>query len=200
MTARTRKVGIRLLAATLGLVGTLLAAEIALRALVPDYRNFYVWPPGTAMLFRPSPAVLSGVSDPAHFTINARGIRGRDLPEGPAYRVLAVGGSSTECALLDDKKAWPAMLEARLPPTAMRQDVWVGNVGRSGMNSRDHVVHVKYLPREYRHIDAILVLAGVNDLTVALAQEGHYTPPPPWTAAAAEPLQIRRAFAVAPGR
>ena len=178
----------------------MIVAEVALRLLYPPYTHFYVWPPGTAMVFKPMRSLFPGISGPSRFTINSQGIRGQDLAAGDGYRILAVGGSSTECLYLDDAKAWPSLVEELLRRSSARKDVWVGNVGKSGMNSRDHVLHVKYLPREYPRIDAILLLVGVNDLTVALSQDDHYAPPPPLTAPGAESQQIRRAFAIAPGR
>jgi lysophospholipase L1-like esterase len=196
---RVRSLLPRLIALMVGTGCALVFAEVALRLLYPPYTHFYVWPPGTAMVFRPLRSVLPDASGPSHFTINSQGVRGRELPAGDAYRILAVGGSSTECLYLDDTKAWPALLEKLLQRSIAPREVWVGNVGKSGMNSRDHVLHIKYLPREYPGIDAIVLLVGVNDLTVALSQGNHYAPPPPLTAAGAEALQIRRAFAIAPG-
>src|SRR5439155_10586195 len=138
----------------------------------------------------------------ARFTTNSLGLRGRDPgPMGArGLRLLAVGGSTTECLYLDDGATWPALVERNLTRRLGGEPVWVGNAGISGANARDHVVQVKYLLPQYRPVDVVLVLVGVNDLTVRLSAGIEYTPRPPPTSSAEEPLQIRRAFARAPGR
>jgi lysophospholipase L1-like esterase len=189
---------VRLLALAVSLLAALLLAEVALRIAVPAQKRHYVWPPRMVKVFHPDPARLPGISGEAHFTVDAQGIRGPEMgAEG--YRVLAVGGSTTECIFLDDAKAWPAEVGKALPRTADGRAVWVGNVGKAGMYSRDHVLQMKYLPAELPKIDLVLLLVGVNDLTVALAEDP-YVMPPPITDPEAERRQVRRAFSVAPGR
>jgi lysophospholipase L1-like esterase len=78
--------------------------------------------------------------------------------------------------------------------------VWIGNVGKSGTYSRDHVLHLKYLAAELPRIDRVLLLVGINDLTVALSRGDAYAMPPPITDPEAEKQQARRAFALVPGR
>jgi hypothetical protein len=68
------------------------------------------------------------------------------------------------------------------------------------MTSRDHILHVKYLPKQYPRIDLITVLVGANDVTVALKQGDDFQPAPPLSDPQAEEDQIRRAFRVAPSR
>ncbi|MFP5285428.1 MAG: SGNH/GDSL hydrolase family protein, partial [Thermoanaerobaculia bacterium] len=131
--------------------------EIALRLLSPD--RYYVWEPGTRQIFRPMPSIMPGIEDESRFFINEHGLRGDPFSPGQEYRILAVGGSTTECLYLDETEAWPRLLQERLGP-----GVWVGNVGRSGQMTRNHVVQVEKLIRQYPRIDAVLLLAGVNDL------------------------------------
>src|SRR5213594_67744 len=71
----------RITAVAIGLACALVLVETALRLLYPAYTHFYVWPPGTSMVFRPLPSLIAGVSSPSHFNINAHGIDGRDAPE-----------------------------------------------------------------------------------------------------------------------
>ena len=188
--------------ATLGIaiVFALVLAEIGLRVFWPEERSYHVIRPHTRATFHPSPEVLTGVSGPALYAINSQGIRGRELdPTRDEYRILAVGGSTTELLYLDEPETWPALVEASLTHPGMGKPVWVGSVGRSGMNARDHAVQVKFLLRQPPPLDEVWVLTGVNDLTVALAQGDSYVAPAPITDPVAERAQIRRAFHVAPG-
>ena len=120
-----------------------------------------VWPPHLNIVFRPDPDILPGVQGDARFVINSSGIRGDELADDQNYRILAIGGSTTECAYLDQGETWPYLLQNRLA-RVMGQKVWVGNVGKSGMNTRDHILHTKYLLPQFPKIDAVLLLVGVE--------------------------------------
>lgn len=185
------------LAASLAIA--VLSAELALRLLFPANTRHYVYAPRTTRVWRLNPAWVPGVARETRFTINSQGIRGREFG-ADEYRILAVGGSTTESLEQDDSSAWPALVASALPRTADGREVWIGNVGRSGMYSRDHVLHIKYLSAELPRIDRVLLLVGINDLTVSLAQGDAYVMPPPITDADAEQQQARRAFALVPGR
>ncbi len=128
---------------------------------------WYVWPPGYSC--RTHTRGLPGVPPSNTFTTNSRGIRGPEFSEADRYRVLCVGGSTTECFYLDDSKAWPHVLGRTL---ASRIDgLWVGNVGRSGLTALDHATLLEHLP-ESSEVDCWIVLCGVNDAGLQLS--GNY--------------------------
>ena len=151
-------------ASSLLLVGSSLVAvvlaELALRALTPQ--QYYVYPPGLARTFRPVPDVMPGVTGDSRFTINDVGIRGPQFADTDAVRILAVGGSTTECLYLDQAEAWPQVLQDLL--NRGQPNVWVGNVGKSGHDARHHLLQVEHLLDQYPRIDVVLLLVGVNDL------------------------------------
>lgn len=147
---------------------SLVLGEIALRLSSPE--RYYVWEPGTRQIFRPMPSIMPGVEGEARFFINEHGLRGDPFSPGQGYRILAVGGSTTECLYLDETEAWPRLLQDRLNAGSGRR-AWVGNVGRSGQMTRNHVVQVEKLTRQYPRIDAVLLLAGVNDLMRRLKED-----------------------------
>jgi lysophospholipase L1-like esterase len=110
-------------------------------------------------------------------TASALGVRGDELDVLPGgdddtFRILTLGGSSTECLLLDDGDAWPAIVQRQLRARTGRA-IWVGNAGKSGQNSQDYIVHALALAPAVR-ADVILVMASANDLQAAI--EGHYVP------------------------
>jgi lysophospholipase L1-like esterase len=136
--------------------------ELALRALSPD--RYYVYPPGLTRTFTPLPDVMPGVSGDSRFIINESGIRGPSFSENDAFRILAVGGSTTECLYLDQSEAWPQVLQEKLNLRRQQSDLWVGNVGKSGHDARHHTLQVERLLDQYPRIDVVLLLVGVNDM------------------------------------
>jgi hypothetical protein len=182
-------------------IAALAAAEFVLRRVAPPSRSYFVLAPGTDGTVTAAPDVIHGVAGVSHFRVNRFGIRGRPFGDDRAeYRILAVGGSTTECRALDDAKAWTHLLEADLDRTADGKRVWVGNVGRRGVTSRDHVLHLKYLLPQYPHVDVVVSLVGVNDMVSALQQGWGYRLPALVTEPHAENEQLERAFARVPGR
>lgn len=174
------------------------AVELALRYLIPAPKEFRMLLPGTRV-FEPDNRFVHGIYGTANYVVNRHGIRGRDFgPDSAEYRILLVGGSTTECGMLDETENWGAIAERALGRTADGRRVWVGNVGRSGLTSRDHFVTIRHLLRQYPRMDLVVVLVGVNDLTAALRQGESYQSPPPLTDPAAERMQIRNAFALSP--
>jgi len=145
----------------------LVAGEFAARAAFPAPDGFHVYPPGLHKVFRPADNVMPGIEGDAHFDVDSLGYRGDEPPEGAAYRILAVGGSTTECAYLDQPKSWPELLEGMLGGPD-RPAVWVANAGRSGFTSRRHVLQLRHLLPQGPRFDAVVLLVGVNDLAKRL--------------------------------
>jgi lysophospholipase L1-like esterase len=173
-------------------------AETALRLLVRPPDTYSMLTPGTR-IFEPDARYVSGVVGPARYEVNALGYRGPAFGADAAqYRILLVGGSTTECTLLDVSEHWGTLVQNDLQRTRDGRAIWVGNVGRSGLTARDHAITIKYLLRQYPRIDLILVLAGVNDLTAALRQGNAYELPLPITDPAADRRQIRNTFSISP--
>lgn len=181
-------------------IGTLAVVELVLRQVLPGSKLYLVHLANSKRFFAPLPEFVPGVRDTAHFDTNQFGIRGPDFgPDGSEYRILAVGGSTTECAMLDQPETWTALVGKAIPATASGEKVWVGNVGRSGLTSRDHVVEMKYFVPQLPRLDRVVIMVGINDLTSALKQGYSYHAPEPVTDSLAERVQLSRTFAVVPG-
>ena len=173
---------------------TLLVAELALRAL-PLLPNAYrIYPPGLDQVFRPMEKVMPGVGPEARFRVNSLGFRGDELPGEPCYRILALGGSTTECSFVDQPVSWPQLVGDRLAESSGRC-VWVANAGRSGFTSRRHAVQLRHLLEQEPRFDAIVLLVGVNDLCNRL-QYGSEEPPEDALTPAGIP--VSKCFSVVP--
>lgn len=185
---------------TSALCAALLGSEILLRVFGPREVAYRIWRPGIGAEFTPDPVYVPGISGRARFTVNSHGFRGDELPiDTSTLRLLVVGGSTSEEVYLDDSETWPNLVQSHLDPRPGGRRVWVVSAGRSGMNARDNAVQVAKLLTQAPRFDVVIVLAGINDLTVALAQADDYRSPDPLSDPDAERRQLARAFQVVPG-
>ena len=137
---------------------TLLLAEATLRLLQPKSDRYLALPPSTSATFSTARA---GVSAPALYQTNSFGVRGREWSEDRSseLRVLAVGGSTTECLIVDQARVWTSLLEQHLGKRHDGRQTWVGNIGQSGLSSRHHVVEARHLLDVYDP-DVVTLLVG----------------------------------------
>jgi lysophospholipase L1-like esterase len=153
-------------------VAMLTMVEVIVRIMViaPPVRG--AMQPYTEVVTRMDPEVYPGISGVKTFTINKLGLRGPLPPSlGSAYRILAIGGSTTICANLDDSEEWPHQLMERLNASQRTHPVWVGNAGRAATTTVHHLVLMQWLP-PVLHVDMAIFLIGVNDLAATLIFDG----------------------------
>jgi len=148
----------------------ILAIEMGSRWYLKKYGKYYVWPPYHKFLFHLDKEIFPELDEHVRFEINGDGERGNEVPStNNFYRILVAGGSPVECASLDQSKSWPIVLEKILnKPEHLRiigkPRVHVGNIGRSGIASAHlDLIFQKILP-QYRHLDAIIIYVGGNDV------------------------------------
>ncbi|MHC4427325.1 MAG: SGNH/GDSL hydrolase family protein [Planctomycetota bacterium] len=111
----------------------------------------------------PAPEYLPGIYGDSRYTTNSIGIRGPEFPpRDAAYRILSIGGSTTECTYLDDSEVWQHLLAERLNQEEQLQDVWIGGIGISGFPTVNHRKFVEKSPL-MDEIDCLLLLVGAND-------------------------------------
>jgi hypothetical protein len=186
----------------IALAGGILAAGIVILNLVaghlaPPPENFYIWPPNLERTFVPDQKILPGTSPRAWFRTNSFGLRSYNPAPNDDYRILVLGGSAAECLYLNQRQTWPRLILESLNQARPGLQTWVGNGGRSGQTSRDHIFHLKYLPLRALDIDAAVILIGANDLQLRLQQGDSYDPKY-LERPGAELAQIDRAFLSVP--
>jgi lysophospholipase L1-like esterase len=128
------------------------------------------------MVFNPYPDVMPGISGLSLFSTNSHGIRGDEIMPSHTYRILTIGGSTTECLFLDQSETWQYLLQKTLNESTSNQYVWVGNAGASGKTTRHHLTAMQYLPIREMKIDVIILLIGANDFSKRLSQHESYDP------------------------
>ena len=141
------------------IVLTEMVAHVAIRN-----GRYYVWNPRACEYLEPDRETHPQLEQRIRFATNALGERGEPIPSDPTtFRMLAVGGSAVECYLLDQSSSWPSLLVPKLQQ-CVSQPLHVGNIGKSGVDSRtlDYMLE-KVLP-EYARLDLILIMVGASDV------------------------------------
>lgn len=114
---------------------------------------------------------LPGVQGTTAFSINNKGFRGdtlRDPKPADELRVFVVGGSTTECRVLDDSQDLCRVLQTELiQHFSGRSNIKVYNAGKSGDKTYDHVAMIS---QRIVHLqpDLIVLFAGINDLIASI--------------------------------
>ena len=149
-------------------------AEAMLRWLSSD--TFHIWPPGLESRFEPVTEIMPGVEGTSAFTINDMGVRGRNRVAEDRLSILALGGSTTECLYLDDRETWPWLLQDLLNAGAGPLKTWIGNAGRSGHSTRNHVLQARKMLEQYPDVEVLILMIGVNDLVLRLQKDTEFLP------------------------
>lgn len=163
--AGNRKRAIGFLFLTVSSLLTLGAVELVMRRLLPSVPPGVPRPPGarqTGIVSEGMPG-LSGVE--YSYTINSQGLR---APEGRIedadFRILTIGGSTTECFYVPDQQSWPWALQDKLAERTGKK-VLVASAGAGGHNTLHHqhqLRHYEMVPK----FDWVIVLCGYNDLGI----------------------------------
>lgn len=158
---------IKIMLSLFSTVVALLLLEIALRILSPmsPFGPYFDLRPYEKLQLYPD---LKGVSSPVWHTANKWGMRGDEPPSnwGEYYTILTIGGSTTQCFYLDDKKTWPYLLQEKL--NRKYPKIWVGNAGIDGHSTRGHLLMMDKVLKKLKP-DAIILLVGGNDLGISLS-------------------------------
>lgn len=150
--------------------GTWAIIEIVLAARVQPLASelFHRRKPGAKVTFRPRPELMPGITGESNITRNSIGLRGPEMPtQREAYRIICIGGSTTECLYLDDRETWPYLLMQQLNQQSNMQPVWVGNAGIIAFTSAQHLRFIQE-SELMNAIDCLVILMGINDFLLGI--------------------------------
>jgi len=155
------------------LIVAFLAVELALNIVQLGDTGPALWPPGQEALLRPDPDTMPGVVGQASFTGNDVGLRGPNYPldDSNTYKIVTIGGSTTESLYLDDSEEWPNLLMKELNARSPDIPAWVANGGQSGKNTEDHLELIRALP-VLSQAELLIFLIGINDMAPTLSFAG----------------------------
>ena len=146
--------------------------RVAISSMLPIPTAF---PPGKRWVHEIDSSICPGVHGVKNFTVNESGLRGPPLlGMKDAYKIVTIGGSTTECLALDDSEEWAHLLMQEINARQKGHRVWIGNAGRDGHNTVHHLAFLKTLPI-LKQVDMLIFLIGANDLEATLAFEGAAT-------------------------
>ncbi len=105
----------------------------------------------------------TGLEPFVRHTKNSLGFRGPEFPARPNdfLKLIAVGGSTTECFYLSDGETWPELFGDLAQRVV--QPVWVNNAGLDGHSTFGHRILLDEVLKPL-HPDVVLFLVGWNDL------------------------------------
>jgi len=149
-------------------------SDWVLRTIYRSFEGYYIYQPGLHRLFYPDSSVFIGITGESRFIVNEIGIRSDSIPKDVnTKKILAIGGSTTECLYLDQSETWPSLLQQRLNKS---NHFWVGNFSKPGLHSGHHVQQLKWMreQQELLNTKTIICLVGVNDLLHFLGNESFY--------------------------
>jgi len=146
---------------------SLIIVEIALTLFIFNPNYYYPFKPYTQWAFNLSKSVSPSANGPTVFSTNRYGIRGDEPDSEHDIRLLVLGGSTAENLYIDDKDAWPQVLQSLLRSHFNYDGIWVGNAGKSGIRAHENVLYLKHFVPQIDDIRYLLVLLGSNDLGIA---------------------------------
>lgn len=186
-----------------GELARIAVAHVALFALVAGAegylrfeklaRPYLVHPSGVAETDRTVYGI--GLSGPARFSVSSLGLRGSE-PFPDAYKILIAGSSGALNWMLDDREAWPSLLEEKLRPAKGR--VWTGNAGRLGNRLVESAFQLETIFAEGLTADLVLVELSGTEVLGKLFQGSRYRATDPADPAARAEI-AGRAFAIRRG-
>jgi len=181
-----QKTGLVIISVLFSLVGL----ELLLRLAFPVQTKYLVWQPGLQHHFYPDTNIIGGVAPRTSFTINRYGVRTdtQDLLHGPDMfdvanpskekahlkYYLCIGASTTEGLYLDDSKTWPSQFSKAALACHDSTFGYICNLAKSGCTMRENYIHLKYCVPQYKAINTVFVMGGLNDMTRRLSQDTLY--------------------------
>ncbi len=147
------------------MVTTLLLSELLLRI----YNPFHFRVKGNTVQlpvnqkYKITTTASDGLDSVIVHTKNQLGFRGPDMGKDFAnrYSVFVVGGSATECLLLNDGEDWPNILLQKLQPEF--PTLWMNNAGIDGASSYGHILLLQQQLIRFKP-KMILFMLGINDI------------------------------------
>lgn len=158
----------RILLLAVSVIVALFTAEVALLIAYPANNKYYIWQPNLRHTFYPDSSIFYGIKGAKQFSINSDGARGNTFSKA-TQNYICLGGSTTECLYLDDSETWPQQMQ-----NAMGSGYIVSSLGKSGVTTREHYMHIKYTVKHLEHVNGVVLMAGLNDLMKYLSRGTSY--------------------------
>lgn len=134
--------------------------------------GYYTYPPNSQFDIDIDLKYVDGIYDTVStVSFNSIGARSEEIGESTKRKIVAIGGSTTACFALRQEKTWTTLLNDKLG-----DDYWVGNFGRLGNETNQHVQQANELLDHdaLKDTEAAIFLVGTNDFGRFLGNENNY--------------------------
>jgi lysophospholipase L1-like esterase len=153
------------------IVSTLLLGEVIVRFLPSSKSNYFLYAPNAKYIFTPDSNILYGIKGIKHFQTDEDGIRCKMASNSDQEKWLCIGGSTTECTYLSDDEMWMSTLQDSINSHSSTKKIWIGNVGKSGNTTREHIVTMKRFVPKIKNLKGIVLMVGLNDFLKRLSKD-----------------------------
>ncbi len=149
----------------------IIVSEIILSYFQIFPNDFYTATPNSSFVWKINSEQIAGIEGDAQVSFDELGSRSISNFKNKEHKIVALGGSTTACFALSQKKTWTALLEEKLGET-----YWVGNFGRPGNSSNHHVLQFEYIlkKKELKDVKTVLIMQGGNDFVGYLISPKKY--------------------------
>jgi lysophospholipase L1-like esterase len=154
-----------LVALCFGIIVSLVLVEIILQVFHPfpfRVQHGKIILPANQKIIRKND-VSSKLEPVIYYSRNSLGLRGEEMPADATnyVKIIAIGGSTTECSYNSDSATWTEVLKRQLRQK-LQPKIWVNNAGLDGTTTYGHRIllqdHIVKLRPDY-----VLFLVGIND-------------------------------------
>ncbi|WP_341225347.1 SGNH/GDSL hydrolase family protein [uncultured Arcticibacterium sp.] len=157
---------------TLSLVGIL---ELGLSFSYGENESYIINSPGLEYQYNFNSKYVKNMSSLINVKINSLGARSAEITDNYQEKIVAIGGSTTECNTTNQPLTWTEIVQQTLTKN-IKKDFWVGNFGKSGTTSEHHILQTQELfkMKELADVKTVIYLIGFNDALKALHYPKRY--------------------------
>lgn len=149
----------------------LLSSNLVSPIILEPWSRYKTLPPNLTIVSRVIGDTMPGITGENTLITDGYGFRTNEpvtYEDANAYRIFAIGGSTTEEIYLDNRETWTGLLERHLQ-TSNIENFEVINTGVSGLRA---IHHLETLRRtEHLSPDMYIFLMGVNDWNYQIKNE-----------------------------
>lgn len=139
-----------------------------------ENKEYYIWTPDLEYKYSLANDYIQDISLLSQVSFNSIGARSEEVPNKYSKKIIAIGGSTTECIAISQELTWASLLQEQL--TDSKNKFWVGNFGKSGDDTHHHILQLDEMlkKKELKDVSMALFLVGYNDAVKAIQYPKRY--------------------------
>ena len=156
-----------------------LILELVLSFYYKKNQNYIINAPGLEYQYNFNSKYVKNMSGMINVKINSLGARSSEIADYHQEKIIAIGGSTTECNTTNQPLTWTEKVQQTLTKN-LKREFWVGNFGKSGTTSEHHILQSQevFKIKELADVKTVIYLIGFNDALKALHYPKRYSNTP----------------------